>query len=97
MKGVANMEDYEAAFADKGVIGSILELGGSAWLTYEAVDEICDCLDDDDGHSKRYKSSGDQGPTQPGGTPSEPGPPSTPPSPDFTIIIYPDGTIVTSG
>lgn len=97
MKGVANMEDYEAAFADKGVIGSILELGGSTWLTYEAVDEICDCLDDDDGHSRRYKAADDQGPSQPGGTPSEPGPPSVPPSPDFVIIIYPDGTIVTSG
>ena len=96
MKGIVNMEDYETAFADKGVIGSILELSGSAWLTYEAIDEICDELDDDDKHSRSSEASSGEGPTQPGSPPSEP-PPVIPPTSDFVIIIYPDGTVWTSG
>ena len=96
MKGVVNMYDYEAAFAEKGVIGSVLELGGSAWLTYEALDELWDELDDDDGHDygSSESSGGGSEPTNP---PNEPPAPTPPPSPDFTIIIYPDGTIWTSG
>jgi hypothetical protein len=97
MQGIANMEDYETAFADKGVIGSVLELSGSAWLTYEALDELCDELDDDDSHSSRRQSSGGEGPSDPGTPPTEPGPPTVIPPADFVIIIYPDGTVFTSG
>lgn len=57
MKGISNMDDYETAFADKGVIGSILEFGGSTFIVYRAVDELIDELKDD-GH-KRRRSSGD--------------------------------------
>ena len=82
MKGIANMEDYETAFAQKGVIGSILELGGSAYIAYEVIDEIVDELDDDDnGHSA---DSGAEPPTPPddGG--------STPPTSGFYLGA--DGT-----
>jgi hypothetical protein len=48
MKGIANMEDYKNAFEDKGVIGSVLEFGGSTFLVYRAVDELVDELKDDD-------------------------------------------------
>ncbi len=57
MKGIANMEDYKAAFEDKGVIGSVLEFGGSTFLVYRAVDELIDELKDDDHHSHSRDSS----------------------------------------
>ncbi|MBN2130499.1 MAG: hypothetical protein JW741_13445, partial [Sedimentisphaerales bacterium] len=97
MKGVVNMYDYEAAFAEKGVIGSVLELGGSAWLTYEALDELWDELDDNDKHSSSDSSTSPDDPTEPTNPPVEPPAPTPPPSPDFQIIIYPDGTIWTTG
>jgi hypothetical protein len=56
MKGIANMEDYKTAFEDKGVIGSVLEFGGSTFLVYRAVDELIDELKDDD-HHRRTNSS----------------------------------------
>ncbi len=56
MKGIANTDDYETAFADKGVIGSLLEFGGSTFIVYRAVDELIDELKDDD-HS--HKQSND--------------------------------------
>jgi hypothetical protein len=56
MKGIANMEDYERAFEDKGVIGSVLEFGGSTFLVYRAVDEMLDELKDRD-RRKRTNSS----------------------------------------
>jgi len=96
MKGVVNMMDYEAAFAEKGVIGSIFELGGSTWLTYEALDELWDELDDDDHHDYSSSEASGEGPGQPTNPPSGPTTPTPPPSPDFTIIIYPDGTVWTS-
>jgi len=96
MKGVVNMYDYEAAFAEKGVIGSVLELGGSAWLTYEALDELWDELDDDDHHDYSSSDGSSGSPTEPTNPPSGPTVPEVPSSPDFTIIIYPDGTIWTS-
>jgi hypothetical protein len=49
MKGISNMAEYETAFADKGVIGSALELAGSTFIIYWAVDELLDELDDDNG------------------------------------------------
>jgi len=42
MKGFANMQDYKMAFREKGVIGSVLEFGGSTYLVYRAVDELVD-------------------------------------------------------
>ena len=42
MKGFSNMEDYKTAFADKGVIGSVLEFAGSTYIVYRVVDELAD-------------------------------------------------------
>ena len=42
MKGFANMQDYKTAFREKGVIGSVLEFGGSTYIVYRAVDELVD-------------------------------------------------------
>ncbi|MBE0558074.1 MAG: hypothetical protein IH628_12650, partial [Proteobacteria bacterium] len=73
MKGIANMEDYETAFADKGVIGSIVELGGSSFLAYQAVDELLDELKD----KKRRKRSSSE-PETPADPPADPTiPPAT--------------------
>jgi len=57
MKGISNMQDYENAFADKGVIGSVLEFGGSTFLVYRAVDELVDDLKDDNHSHHRHASS----------------------------------------
>ncbi|MGE5293819.1 MAG: hypothetical protein ACM3VT_03235 [Solirubrobacterales bacterium] len=59
MKGIANMDAYKAAFEDKGVIGSVLEFGGSTFLVYRAVDEIIDELKDDDHHHHSGNESED--------------------------------------
>jgi hypothetical protein len=67
MKGIANMEDYKTAFAEKGVIGSILEFGGSSYIVYQAVDELVDELDDN--HRSRRSTSGDTNPDTPGEPP----------------------------
>ena len=55
MKGIANTDDYETAFADKGVIGSLLEFGGSTFIVYRAIDELVDELKDD--NHKRSQNS----------------------------------------
>jgi len=55
MKGIANTDDYETAFADKGVIGSLLEFGGSTFIVYRAVDEMIDELKDDN-HRRNQNS-----------------------------------------
>jgi hypothetical protein len=47
MKGFANMQDYKTAFREKGVIGSVLEFGGSTYIVYRAVDELADKLKDE--------------------------------------------------
>jgi hypothetical protein len=70
MKGIANMEDYKTAFEDKGVIGSVLEFGGSTFLVYRAVDEFIDEIKD----NKRSRRTSSETPTEP---PAEP-PPITP-------------------
>jgi hypothetical protein len=54
MKGVANTGDYRTAFAEKGVIGSIVEFGGSSYIVYRVVDEMVDKLKDD------HKDHGDK-------------------------------------
>jgi hypothetical protein len=56
MKGVSNMQDYKNAFADKGVIGSVLEFGGSSFLVYRAVDKLADDLKDKN-HGKHQQAS----------------------------------------
>ncbi|HPC96955.1 MAG TPA: hypothetical protein PLU87_18575 [Sedimentisphaerales bacterium] len=72
MKGISNMEDYKTAFADKGVIGSILEFGGSTFIVYRAVDEMLDELDNNDNHdggsSGSSGSGGSGGSTDGGGS-----------------------------
>lgn len=70
MKGISNMEDYETAFADKGVIGSVLEFAGSTYIVYRGVDELLDELDKDNG------SSDSSGTSNQGTTPEEPAGPS---------------------
>lgn len=69
MKGIANMDDYKTAFADKGVIGSVLELGGSTFVAYRAVDELIDELKDKD---RCRRTSSDTQPDTPPDTPPEP-------------------------
>jgi hypothetical protein len=74
MKGIANMHDYQTAFADKGVIGSVLEFGGSTYLVYRAVDKAVD-------KHKKNKNKNNQNETQPE-QPSEPETPETPETPE---------------
>jgi hypothetical protein len=50
------MEDYKNAFADKGVIGSVLEFGGSTFLVYRAVDKLADDLKDNNNHKHQHAS-----------------------------------------
>lgn len=69
MKGIANTQDYEAAFAEKGVIGSVLEFGGSTFLVYRAVDEL---IDDDKKAGKQTQTADDATPPD---TPAPSGPP----------------------
>ncbi len=57
MKGFANMQDYKMAFREKGVIGSVLEFGGSTYIVYRAVDELID----------RHKNKSDHGDQNSGG------------------------------
>lgn len=47
MQGISNMQDYKAAFREKGVVGSILELTGSTFVTYRTIDETFDELNND--------------------------------------------------
>jgi hypothetical protein len=65
MKGIANMDDYKNAFEDKGVIGSVLEFGGSTFLVYRAIDELLDELKDKD----RSRRTASETPAEP---PAEP-------------------------
>jgi len=64
MQGIVNTYDYETAFADKGVIGSMLEFGGSSYIVYHAVDELIEELDDD-GHSRRETGESSSGSSDP--------------------------------
>ena len=94
MKGFSNMEDYKTAFADKGVIGSVLEFAGSTYIVYRVVDELAD-------RHKNHKSdrheSENQEPTDPSGEPTTPEPPEPPTPPveeipvssDVEIFYYP--------
>jgi hypothetical protein len=78
MKGFSNMQDYKTAFADKGVIGSVLEFGGSTYLVYRAVDELTDKHKKN--QSNQNQSQGQNQTQQPGGS-TTPETPTTPPAP----------------
>ena len=82
MKGIANMDDYKNAFEDKGVIGSVLEFGGSTFLVYRVVDEILDELDD----NNHRRSSSSETPTEPPAEP--PSPPITPGTTTGSEIMF---------
>jgi hypothetical protein len=102
MKGISNMEDYKTAFADKGVIGSVLEFGGSTYIVYRAVDKVADKLKKDKPHKSKSQSQ-DQGQTDNPTNPTNPTTPETPSTPvedplnvDYEIFYYPsDGTFIT--
>ncbi len=83
MQGFSNMDDYQTAFAEKGVIGSILEFGGSTYVVYRAVDELVDELDD-----KNKNGNGNTGSSQPAPeTPTEPTTPATPVTPAEPPVV----------
>ncbi len=75
MKGIANMQDYENAFADKGVVGSVLEFAGSTFLVYRAIDELIDELEDDGDCTRTSEGAAAEEPPEP------PAPPAEPPAP----------------
>jgi hypothetical protein len=85
MKGVSNMQDYEKAFEDKGVIGSLIEFGGSSFLVYRAVDRLVDELEHK--HHKRCKSTSDDTPAD-SETPPADG--ATEPPPDVAFLLEGD-------
>lgn len=88
MKGIANMDDYKTAFADKGVIGSVLEFGGSTFLVYRAVDKMLDELDNNKRSSK--KSGNNNGGSSGGSTPDFPADVADPPGAGI-IFWWEDG------
>jgi hypothetical protein len=65
MKGIANMDDYKTAFEDKGVIGSVLELGGSTFLAYRMVDELVEELERDKSHHRSTTTESETPPETP--------------------------------
>jgi hypothetical protein len=81
MKGIANMEDYKAAFEDKGVIGSVVELGGSSFLVYRGAKELADKFDNK--RHRRCRTTADAGE---GATPDVP-PAPPPPPPDVVFLL----------
>ncbi|MBN1506834.1 MAG: hypothetical protein JW955_08310 [Sedimentisphaerales bacterium] len=80
MKGIANMEDYKAAFEDKGVIGSIVELGGSTFLVYRGTKELIDRFE----HKHHRKHQATAGKTASDATTPDT-PPPTPPDQVFLL------------
>lgn len=95
MQGFANMDNYETAFAEKGVIGSILEFGGSSYILYRAVKELHDELTSDNGTEPSPSESGNNGqlPTE---TPTDPStqlpPPESPSTP--SVPVEPTGDVI---
>lgn len=66
LKGISNAQDFKKAFKEKGVIGSILEIGGSTYIALRTIDEIVDEFKDD--HEKKQPTEGapaGQAPTTP--------------------------------
>jgi hypothetical protein len=92
MKGIANMEGYKTAFEDKGVIGSVLEFGGSTFLVYRAADEMVDELKE----KKHHKSTSSS--ETPVDDPVEPPvTPTTPTGSDLLFIVDGEWPTATSG
>ncbi|HNS19130.1 MAG TPA: hypothetical protein PKH24_01450 [Sedimentisphaerales bacterium] len=91
MKGIANMDDYKTAFEDKGVIGSIVELGGSTFLAYRMVDELVDRLKDDKGHHRSKTSEPEPE------TPTEPTTPTAPHGTEALFLVEGEWPDLTSG
>jgi hypothetical protein len=101
MKGFSNMEDYEKAFAEKGVIGSVLEFAGSTYIVYRVADELLE-------KRKKDRSSRNQNEAQQPGEPATPQTPETPVTPEPPVVeptpipseaflsVSPDGTILYS-
>ena len=71
MKGFANMQDYKTAFREKGVIGSVLEFGGSTYIVYRAVDELIDRH-----NHKSHQNNQNQNPDEGSGGENPPEPPA---------------------
>jgi hypothetical protein len=94
MKGIANMQDYKMAFREKGVIGSVLEFGGSTYVVYRAVDELADKLKDEFDHdgSSGGNSGGSSGGQNPPDTPGTDVPVDT--SGDIWFFWNSDGTTI---
>jgi hypothetical protein len=86
------MQDYKTAFEDKGVIGSVIELGGSSFLVYRGTKKLVDKLDDKHHHKCRTTNSSSGDGTTPDTPPNDGGTPSTPPPvpPDQVFLL--DGT-----
>jgi hypothetical protein len=69
MKGFSNMQDYKTAFADKGVIGSVLEFGGSTYIVYQAVDKVVDkCKKNNKSNQTQSQSQSQSQTGQPSGS-----------------------------
>jgi len=83
MKGIVNTTDYETAFADKGVIGSMLEFAGSTFIVYRVVDKVVDEIKGDNSSSRH---TGDGSSTEP---PPDVPPPTFPS--DWGVFIWSDG------
>jgi hypothetical protein len=86
MKGIANMDDYTTAFRDKGVIGSVLELGGSTFIVYRMVDELVEKLENDHHHHRNSSASEAETPTDP---PADP--PTVTPGTGSELLFLVDG------
>lgn len=93
MKGFANMDDYKTAFRDKGVIGSVLEFGGSTYIVYRAIDELTkrDKKHDSDQNQTQDENQGGQ--PDNGGSGTDGGTtPSNPPAPEQPMEIIIDNS-----
>lgn len=88
MKGIANTADYETAFADKGVIGSMLEFGGSTFIVYRVVDEVIDELDERSSSNRQSSKAADGSPAEPSEPPIVEEPPPPPPPPTGTSYLW---------
>jgi len=82
------MQDYRTAFAEKGVIGSVLEFGGSTYVVYRAVDELKDRHNDN--HHGNQNGGQNQGGSSGGETPPDTGI-EIPPESSSDIWFFWDG------
>jgi hypothetical protein len=87
MKGFANMQDYKTAFREKGVIGSVLEFGGSTYIVYRAVDKLLDKHKNKSHQDQNQDQNPDNG-SGDGTTPEPPGNEFPPDSPDDVWFFW---------